>query len=1021
MHKKSQLNHKEQAVLDRIVHDEASKNYFFKKVAHAKWFYHLKDEGFFLAENAPGPEPAMKEGYFTFPEWNILSYLERISEQVQKGECEIEYTNELLLIISDVTNYCRGKEEVDNYRTWWYFAKILCNLPTNSYSVGFLDHIIVWLQSRFDNSLVVSELTEKLIPRLLIDEHFESIRKAEKLIVLITDINSVDRNYRFRSDTFRINKFFKSNSELIAQKCSSSVVCNLSSNIQKILEKQVSSRNIVFGTRTFDVELTNLPEKYKIVFKDSSADISQAQLEVFLDKESVEHFIEKLTDHITATPHLEYNSELTEKYLWALYNELYNGGSLQSLYDMEDDNSNRDSLQSATGILKKLLLDISRFRPEEIAEIVSKYFQSQYMYFVKMALYIIGMTGEKYEKLFWDALESKNSCKIFDSLYVEDELRYILTNLEAPSGENKALLIELIEGGPKYCWKSEDEDTRRYVAIWKQERYQALKHLPEFAVRYDELKKITGFDAALHPAIGKIQTRWGWGDSPLTPEEVLAMPNKELVAFLRNFKSKDRWNGPTVSALSQTLQNVAKLSPEKFSNDLSPFLRSGYLYVYNIFSGIQQSFNANKTVDWNKILFFIQQYTDKPDFWNDVYKISDDHDWNADHQWVINMTCELIKSGTNDDKRAISAELLNTVYLIIFNFAKKLSAINEKIVNDSITHILNSIWGKLLTALLYTALRQARIKKSNVSSEEVRWDLAVKEIYDDCFKRDSQDVYIVFGYYLPQFYYLDRRWAKEKLTYIFEREQRFQNLFASGYLNNSNIYADIFKDMGLFYNRAISEISDDADRKMLATHLATGYLYGLDDSNATELFFNFAEESTSTDIHNLLMYFWSKREDFSSGVKLKKRKKVMKFWEWLYKKYFLDNKFSADSKKILADTVMLAKYLDEINNQAAVWLEAAAEFVQEYHNSYLLVEILDELKDKGDRVVTAKYIARIFRKMLNQSLPDYDKTHLRSIFKFLVEVDDQEVRSLAGKISDIYLRKGYEIFVDIWEESNKSY
>lgn len=1013
MREQIQLNYKEQAVLDRILTDEASENYFFKKVAHVKWFYHLKDKGFFSPDKAPGPQAAREEGYFTLPEWNILSYLELIAEQVEKSECGKEYADELLEIMADVTNYCQGKEELDNYRTWWFFAKILSRIPTDRYSVDYLDHVDIWLQSRFNNSLVVSEVTEKLIPKLLKAEHPDAVLKAEKLIGSITEFYLVDRNYRFRSDVHWINQFFKTNSELIAEKCSPDIILNLSTKIRKILERQVASRSITLGTKIIDVELTNSLQNYRVVFNDSSGE-GEEQREVCLEKVNFELFVKDLNDFIKTTIYPDYIPEQTEKYLWALYNDLYNAGSLQSLYDIDDEDT-QDSLQSATGILKKLLLDMLNFKPKEISKIVNEYFHSPYMYFVKMALYIIGMTETKYLNLFWKALASNNSSKIFDSLYVEDELRHVLKGLKKTSAKNRELLIKLIEAGPKYCWESENKDIKQYVTIWKQERYQALSHLPEFTVKHSELKKVTGYDVALHPAVGRIQTRWGWGDSPLTPEEVLAMPNKNLAAFLKEFKTKDRWNGPTVSALAQTLENVAKQSPEKFINDLSPFLESGYLHVYYILFGVQQGLSENKNIDWNNILFFIQQYTHKPDFWNDKYKISDDDDWNADHKWIINITCELIKSGTNDDKKAIPEEFFNKVYLIIFDFAKKLNIENEKIVNDPVTHILNSVWGKLLTALLYTSLRQARINKTKLAAEEVRWDSTVKETYDDCFKRDSQDIYILFGYYLAQFYYLDREWASNNLSIIFKSELEFRNLFLLGYLNNLQIYADVFKEMSLFYDRAISEISTASDREKLATHLSTGYLYSLN-KTANKLFFKFAEEGTAQDIHNIIFYFWSQREDSSSSIKPNKRKKIIEFWKWLYERAVINNKFDTDRNKLLADTVMLAKYLDEISEQSAIWMEAAAEFAEEYYKSYLLVEIMDQLKDKGDRAVTGRFIARIFRRMLNETLPGYDRNHLRSIFQFLLETDDYDVQELVSEIYDIYLRKGSEIFVDIWNE-----
>ena len=58
------LKPKEKAVLKMIEEDISYENYFFKKVINVKWFYPLKEKGYFAPEKAPGVKPAEKEGYY---------------------------------------------------------------------------------------------------------------------------------------------------------------------------------------------------------------------------------------------------------------------------------------------------------------------------------------------------------------------------------------------------------------------------------------------------------------------------------------------------------------------------------------------------------------------------------------------------------------------------------------------------------------------------------------------------------------------------------------------------------------------------------------------------------------------------------------------------------------------------------------------------------------------------------------------------------------------------------------------
>jgi len=80
----------------------------------------------------------------------VLPYLERVSEQVNIPGNE-KYIGELLNIIRNVTQYhIEHNKKLDNYRTWWYFVKILVNIPANEIPPDIIDLIPVWLDSKFE-------------------------------------------------------------------------------------------------------------------------------------------------------------------------------------------------------------------------------------------------------------------------------------------------------------------------------------------------------------------------------------------------------------------------------------------------------------------------------------------------------------------------------------------------------------------------------------------------------------------------------------------------------------------------------------------------------------------------------------------------------------------------------------------------------------------------------------------------------------------------------------------------------
>ncbi|WP_028840989.1 hypothetical protein [Thermodesulfobacterium hveragerdense] len=155
---------------------------------HIEWFESLKEKGYFSAEKAPGSKPADKESYWTIPCWDVLPYLEKVSQQVNEPTNE-KYIDELLCIIREVTKYYIEHERIlDNFLTWYSFVKILCNIPNDRIPVDIIDLILIWLDSKFDNILSTAEIIEKLLPKFLNSDDPNDWIKAEKIVDAVTQI-----------------------------------------------------------------------------------------------------------------------------------------------------------------------------------------------------------------------------------------------------------------------------------------------------------------------------------------------------------------------------------------------------------------------------------------------------------------------------------------------------------------------------------------------------------------------------------------------------------------------------------------------------------------------------------------------------------------------------------------------------------------------------------------------------------------------------------------------------------------
>ena len=116
----------------------------------------------------------------------------------------------------------------------------------------------------------------------------------------------------------------------------------------------------------------------------------------------------------------------------------------------------------------------------------------------------------------------------------------------------------------------------------------------------------------------------------------------------------------------------------------------------------------------------------------------------------------------------------------------------------------------------------------------------------------------------------------------------------------------------------------------------------------------------------------------------------------------------------------LACFLPKINETNFKWLMLSAPYADIGSNSGIFIEYLDQLKDKGNSLETAKWIAQIFLKMLTGTVPEYDEKNIRSIIEYLYNIKDQEVKKMTDEICEIYGKKGsWKMCRDLVEKHNR--
>jgi hypothetical protein len=950
------LDPKEEAVLEMIEKGISYENYFFKKVTNVKWFYPLKEKGYFSPEKAPGVKPAEKEGYYV-PQWNVLPYLERISQQVNVQGNE-KYIDELLMVISEVSKYQESKkQDIDNYHTWRYFVKILSNISNSKITLEIIELIPIWLNSRFDTMLPGSEIARKLLPKFLTDNP-DDIKKAEKIINYITSIKippvskekkkdlKEDEKVELLVDSHFLKEVFEKYSEDIGKKCSEKVIKDLVEKVKKLLKRKEE------GTyRSFYEEFDYLDEP----------------------------------------------------------------------------------LDMLTFVLKRILITKAKNDINTTQEILVDFIHDEYLYFPKMALYVIGNNLDEYKEFFWDTLNADSDNLILkNASSFGDELKHILENLKGLTDEQREILKNKIEASAKL--EDFKEDQELYLALYKQKFYRALSHDQFFSELHTEMKNITKYDIELRSAVGKVEISSGLGLSPLTKEEILQMSNKELVEFLSTFKTIDYWKGPSVNGLSNILKEVVKENPEKFIDDLKPFLKTRYLYIYDILWGIRDAWENKKVFDWDKLLEFIKQYMFNEDFWNDKYIIKDD-DWKANHFWVLGIVGELIKKGTIDDSRSFPEKYYSKAQEIIFQILDKMLLDKKELLesrserSDFITYTLNSTFGKITEALFILAYRVKKYEQKTKNEQPVSWEINIKNKYEELLENEIIESYVWLGRYLTIFYLLlDKKWTEKQINQISPTKKQVWEAFMQGYLNSNKIDIDLYKLMQPHCETAIEyKFKEKHSSERLVQHICFMYLQSIETINGKDgLFRKILYKWDLFHIKEVIGWFWMQRDSIMGPIEEKKktektvrmekmRELIIGFWRWVYQNKYKEKKqLKEEDKEILSELSKLTIFLEKIDGENYEWLILSAPYVHIDFNSPFFIKYLDNLKDKDKNA--GKYVGEIFLKILENSSPDYDQKHIRSIIKYLYI---SGFKYYANKICDKYVYRGIEFLRDIYEKHHQ--
>jgi len=1051
--KKEPTKNEVKIILDIIKKDQYY-NYFFKKVQNVFWFNILKDQNMFKPSTKIGPQPADREDSYTLPYWEPLVYFEKISKQIKIGDNE-EYAHQLFEIMREVTNFhIKNSFVLDNYYLWWGFIKVLLNIPSTLIPIDIIELFSIWCESKFPSSLAATDLVMKLLPRFLNIDEKDSINKAEKIVEIITDVKLPDvskvttRTYfkkeksKLIIESYWLLKGFKKIAQKFGKICSNNIVFIITDRIFEIFKNER-------GDTYFDIEVQNKNyrifiqmierTKFKIYLceiendKNDDLDTLDKKIkEIFLEFE-IEHCKNEHDFSASVIKYLgsQYISELLIKKIGEdlkdSYLSLFNDYSyirINSLYDDPKVGEKNADITLIT-ILKKILLSKANMNIEPTRKVILKLLSDLYIYpiFKRLGLYIIGNYWDDYKDIFRSTLKDKEAAKYFDSPNFEPELSELIKlNHDKFDCTDKQIIKQIIENGPYHKYATDDEEKKKeYSAYWKQKWYALLESDPEFKKLYNEQRKIIDVPKEKFKYKTEIITRWGPGPSPYSKEELEKLSSDKIVDIIKTFKQKNNFDGPTVGALAHTFKDIFQSNPEKFVENLNLLDEVGYIYIYEIISALRNLLKEKSELDWNEVFNFLHSYIDRESFWNDKY-IVDRSEWlsNADCQWVVGEVGELIQEIADSERVILNEELLSKIQKVLLMIIDRLKYETED-TTDYVTYMLNTPFGKNISALLSLSLTKAKLTSEKDSDKTTKWEIEYKIKFEELIKRGIVEVFTIFGRFIPNFYYLDKEWTESKIKSFGEiKYNKVWEAFMQGYLSIPQVYDNLYLLMVHHYRRSLEySFKDERCDETVVEHIAISYLRGHEKiDNTDSMFIKILQKWNDRDIKTIVDLFWREHKylDKNNPEHAIMINRIQTFFYWVFINKYKDRNIediTASEESIISSLSHLIVYFEKIDEENWSLIELCANFVHVDYNSSFFIENLDKIDDRDSLI----FVGKAYLKMIESFTPDYDKEHIRSIVEKLYVNKEKQI---ADQICNIYGERCFEFLRDIYLKFNQS-
>jgi len=344
-----------------------------------------------------------------------------------------------------------------------------------------------------------------------------------------------------------------------------------------------------------------------------------------------------------------------------------------------------------------------------------------------------------------------------------------------------------------------------------------------------------------------MEVGWVGPTSPMTVDELKAMPIEEIMEFLKTWEPPhNAFREPSPEGLGRELSSVVAGDPSRFAAEAPEFQELDPTYVRAVLSGLRDALKQNETFDWEPVLdlcdWVLSQPREIPG--RKVREMDADPDWG----WTRGAIIDLLSEGFGDHPGSIPIVLREKVWAILKPLTSDPDPMPEREQSanmDPATLALNSVRGRAMHAVVrYAFWARRHLEKELEATEQLQGSFAglpeVREVLEahlNPAREPSLAVRAVFGQWFPWLVLLDPNWAHKHSEIIFPLNPQNQRLLEAAwnaYVVFAGAYNDVWDILRPQYEYAVEHIGDCCDDTLrfgnpdekLAEHLMVFYWSG---------------------------------------------------------------------------------------------------------------------------------------------------------------------------------------------------